>query len=95
MRLRGRFRCGRRLLGGLAAILPIEALHPSGGVHQLLLSRKEGMAVGTNLQADVPFARRTGLEGVPASAGHRHFVVVRMYARLHARSLGPFRRDES
>src|SRR6185369_8054910 len=70
---------GRR---GLPLVLPLEALHTTGRVHELLLPRVEGMTLGADLDPDVRLGR-AGLDDLPAGAGDRRVHIVRMNAHLH------------
>src|SRR5581483_2727919 len=54
-----------RPLGALGALEPaLEALDPSTGVHELLLARVEGMALGADLDVELGLGR-ADLERVP------------------------------
>jgi len=64
-------------------VLAAEALHPSGGVHQLLLTGKERMATGADFYADVSLMGRPGHKRVAACAVHAHFMVRGMDSCLH------------
>jgi hypothetical protein len=63
-------------------VLPAETLNPSGGVHQLLLTRKEGVAGGTDLHLNVP-GGGTGFDNIAASAGNFGEFVLGMDAFFH------------
>src|SRR5688572_32624598 len=65
-------------LGGAA----LEALDAAAGVHELLLARVEGVAVGADLHVQVTLGRAR-LERVPARAGHGCLDVFRMDLGLH------------
>src|SRR6202035_2883349 len=69
----------RSILGVLAA----EALHASGGIHQLLLAGKERMAGGADFNADVAFMSRPGNKGIAARAMHTNFVISGMNGCFH------------
>src|SRR5580692_9925005 len=76
--------CGRRrgwslFLGVLAA----EALHASGGVHQLLLAGEKRMASRADFHADIAPVGGPGSKCVAARAMHTHFVVSRMNSWFH------------
>src|SRR5215217_1218636 len=70
------------LRGVAAGVALAEALDASRAVHQLLLPGEVRVAVGADLDVDVP-AGRAGLPGVAAGAVHRDGLVVRMDIRLH------------
>src|ERR1700694_572895 len=53
----------------LGCVLLAEPLHPSGGVHELLLSREEGMAGGADFDVD-DGRRRARDEAIAARALH-------------------------
>src|SRR2546425_8468299 len=80
--------------GLLAHVLLLEALHTSFGVHDLLRARKEGVAVGTDVQLDVAH-RRAGLELEPARATDRRLPVLRMNPGFHDPRILPQRFMES
>ena len=73
------------LLGGGAGlgVFAAESLHAAGGIHQLLLAGKEGMAGGANFKVDGTLVGGTSGERVPASAVHSHFVVGGMNGCFH------------
>src|SRR4051812_11497780 len=77
-----------RTSGGSPAALALgrpalEALDAPAGVHELLLARVEGMAVGADLDVHVALGR-AGDELVPARAAHRRLDVLRMDFGLHS-----------
>src|ERR1039458_4762959 len=72
----------RRILGVLAA----EALHAAGGIHELLLAGKEGMAGRADFNADVALMGGPGNKRIAARAMHAHFVISGMNGRLHIAS---------
>src|SRR5437870_12543549 len=80
--------------GLLAHVLLLEALHTSFGVHDLLRARKEGVAVGTDVQLDVAH-RRAGLEHEAARATDRRLPVLRMNPGFHDPRILPQRVMES
>src|SRR5438477_2396058 len=69
-----------RALGALESAL--EALDPSAGVHELLLARVEGVALGADLDVQLRLGR-VDLERVPAGARHRREHVIGMDTGLH------------
>src|SRR5207248_8894587 len=69
-----------RALGALESAL--EALDPSAGVHELLLARVEGVALGADLDVQLRLGR-ADLERVPAGARHRRQHVIGMDTGLH------------
>ena len=78
------WRLGR--LDGLRGllVLPLEALHASGCVEQLLFPGEEWMAARANLDShEIRFVGGTRLEGAPAGAVHRNFVIIRMDSGFH------------
>src|SRR6266571_77546 len=76
-------RRGRRFSSRLLAITPIETIHASRRVNQLLLARKKRMASRANLNVQITFARRARLKGLATSAGHRDFLIFRMNSGFH------------
>src|SRR5262245_1969529 len=64
---------------------PLEALDATAGVHQLLLPRVEGVALGADLDVQLRLGR-TCLKLVPARAVHGCENVVGMDVRLHLSS---------
>src|SRR5450759_515722 len=72
----------RVALGVLAA----ETLDAAGGVHELLLAGKEGVAGGANFYADVALVGGTGDECVAAGAMHADLTVVGMDGCFHVSS---------
>ena len=78
----GGFGFSRVALGVLAA----EALHASGGVHELLLAGEEGMAGGADFYADVALVSRACGKRVSAGAMHSDLVVAGMDSCFHVRS---------
>jgi hypothetical protein len=65
------------------AVFAIESFHAPGGIHQLLLPSKKGVALGANLQANLTSLRRTSLEGLATSADNVHFHVFGMNLFFH------------
>ena len=76
-------RRGRRFGSRLLAITPIETIHASRRVNQLLFARKKRMASRTNLNVQIPFARRARLKSLAASASHSDFLIFRMNSGFH------------
>ena len=70
---------GRFFLGVLAA----ETFDATGGVHELLLARKERMAIGADFYVDVALVGRTSAETVAARAHDANLVVSGMNGCLH------------
>src|SRR5271167_2569974 len=64
-------------------VLAAKALHPAGGIHQLLLAGEEGVARRADFYADVALVGRAGHECVAARAMHAHFVVCGMNGCFH------------
>jgi hypothetical protein len=62
----------------------LEPLHASCHIHDLLLPRHEGMALGTDFGLDV-LAGGSRLDHVPANAGNGGFFIFRMNAFFHNR----------
>jgi len=77
-----RFGFGSIALGVLAA----EALYAAGGVHELLLAGKEGMAGGADFYADVALVGGAGGKCVSAGAMHADLAVAGMNGCLHVSS---------
>jgi hypothetical protein len=73
--------CG--LSGVRLRILPAEALHASGGIHQLLLAGKERVAVRADFQVDGALVGGPGGKCVSACAVHAHFFIFGMDRCLH------------
>src|SRR5262249_8183665 len=62
----------------------LEPLDPSGAVNQLLFSREEGMAVGTDFQMqNIALESRSCLESVATRADYGNIAVLRLNARFH------------
>jgi hypothetical protein len=73
-------------LGGFGSlgIFALEALDAARGIHEFLLAREEGMAVGANLHAQhLAFDGGTGLKRITTGTVHGDFVVVGMNAGFH------------
>ena len=77
--LRWRGFCFRSLL----AVTPVEAIHATGSIDQLLLAGKERMAGRANLDVQIALTRRTGLESLATGAGDSYLVIFRVNSRLH------------
>src|SRR4030081_3381515 len=60
------------------SVLAAEALDAGGGVPELLLASKEGVAGGADFHADVALVGRAGNKRVPAGAMYTNFVVAGM-----------------
>src|SRR5438105_10419960 len=75
--------CGHRLSSRLLAIAPVETVHASRGVNQLLLAGKKRMASRTNLNVQITFACRARLKTLATSASHGHFLIFRMNSGFH------------
>jgi len=73
----------RSLSRRLLAITPIESIHASGRINQLLLAGKERMAGGTDFHMQLAFTRRSRLESLAARAGHGYFAILRMNSGFH------------
>jgi len=50
-------------------VFPAEALNAAGGIHQLLLAGKEGVAGRANFNFDI-LGGRTGFDYIPAGAAY-------------------------
>jgi hypothetical protein len=78
--------CGLRCLSlariGLR-VLPAEALHSSGGVHQLLLAGKKRVAIRADFQVNGALVGGPGGKCVSACAVHAHFFILGMDRCLH------------
>ena len=74
--------CGLLLLGHFF-VFAAEPLHAPGGIYQLLLARKERMAIGADFQADIAFVGGPGGELVAARAVHARIVICGMNCWLH------------
>ena len=71
---------GRNIFAG--SILALEAFHTASRVDQFLLSRKERMTLGTDLQTDVSFGRLS-FERFSTGARDVYFCILRMNIRFH------------
>jgi len=67
-------------------VLSAETLDAAGGVHELLLAGKEGMAGGADFYADVALVGGAGDECVPTGAMHADLVVAGMDGCFHVNS---------
>ena len=67
-------------------VLAAETLDTTGGVHELLLAGKEGMAGGADFYADVALVGGAGGEGVTAGAMHADLAVAGMDGCFHVSS---------
>lgn len=79
-------RCCRGV--GLLCISPIEPLHTSRRVHQLLFSCKKRMTVRTNFDMDVAM-RRPSFKCISADTGDDRLLILRMYSFFHQILLVP------
>jgi vancomycin permeability regulator SanA len=78
---------GRFGFGGVAfRVFAAEAFYAAGGVHELLLAGKEGMAGGADFNADIALMRRARYKCVPAGAMNADLAVVRMDSCFHVNS---------
>ena len=59
-----------------------EHIHAAAGIHQLLLARKERVALGTYFDFDILLGR-PGVNHVATGAGDGGLLVVGMYILLH------------
>ena len=64
------------------AITLLEAIDTAAGIYQLLLAGEEGMALGTNFNAQILLGG-TGLEDIAANTGYGSLLVLRMNALFH------------
>jgi len=62
---------------------PLEPVHPAAGVQNLLLAGVERMALGTDLDQNVPAQRGLCLDHVAATASRLDRGVLWMNVRLH------------
>jgi len=67
-------------------VLAAEAFYAAGGVHELLLAGKEGVAGGADFNADIALMRRARYKCVPAGAMDPDLAVVRMDSCFHVGS---------
>jgi len=72
----------KRISLGFLAVLALEFLDPARGIDQLLLARKEGMAVAANFDLDF-FAGRARLVSISACAAYLRDLILRMNSGLH------------
>jgi hypothetical protein len=75
------------LIFWLAAVLAVEALHSTRGVHYLLFSREEGVARGADIEFGGPLFRGFGLDHVSARALKPCWPVFGMYFFFHFTTL--------
>jgi ubiquinone/menaquinone biosynthesis C-methylase UbiE len=75
--------CGLLLLRRRFSVFAAEPLDAAGGIDQLLLAGKEGVAVRADFYVDVAPVRGTGSKCVAARAMHAHLMVCRMNRCLH------------
>src|SRR2546429_5989710 len=62
---------------------PIKTTPAPRRVNQFLIARKKRMASRTNLNVQIPFARRARLKSLAASASHSDFLIFRMNSGFH------------
>ena len=68
----------------LAIVLFIESLNASASINELLLTRKEGMALGADFNLHLRYVLSGAREeAVTASAGDGDFMVIRMNTFFH------------
>ena len=72
--------------GVALGVLSAETLDAAGGVHELLLAGKEGMAGGADFYADVALVGGPGSKGVTAGAMDPDLVVAGMDGCFHVNS---------
>jgi hypothetical protein len=76
--------CGSCAFGsGFLAIALVEAIDASRRVDQLLFTGKERVASRANLDVQIVFLGRAGLEGFAASAGNCYFDVFWVNSWFH------------
>ena len=68
------------------SVLAAETLDAAGGVHELLLAGKEGVAGGADFHSDVAFVGGAGDKCVTAGAVHADFAVAGMDGCFHVSS---------
>src|SRR5215813_2484568 len=66
----------------LPLVLPLEALNATGSIQELLLARKERMALGAHLHPDLGLGR-SGMNDLSAGTRDRRIDVFGMNASLH------------
>lgn len=73
-----------RLFANLLAKIepPVEAIHAAAGVHQLLLARKERMALGADFHPDLRLGG-TGLDDIAAGAANHRRSILGMDSVFH------------
>lgn len=76
-------RGGFGFAGVAFGVLAAEALHSAGGIHELLLAGKEGVAGGADFYADIALVGGAGDKCVPAGAVDSYFTVVWMDRCFH------------
>jgi len=77
---------GFGLPGVAFGVLAAETLDAAGGVHELLLAGKEGMAGGADFYADIALVGGAGGERVTAGAMHADLAVAGMDGCFHVSS---------
>ena len=68
--------------------LLLKAVNTAAGINQLLLARKEGMALGANFNTDILFGG-AGLNHFAARTTNRRLCIFRMDALFHCTHLFP------
>ena len=61
----------------------VEAIDASGGIHELLFTRKERVTLGTNFDMKFFAHRGAGLKRMTASAADVDLLIIRMYFLFH------------
>src|SRR5438270_682594 len=64
-------------------VLAAEALDAAGGVHELLFTGEERVAIRANFYADVALVGRPGHKGVSTGTVHTHFAISGMNGCFH------------
>jgi hypothetical protein len=64
-------------------VFPAEAFYTAGGIDQLLLARKEGMATRADFHMDIAAMGGAGRKAVTARAHDADLIISGMYACLH------------
>ena len=72
-----------RSLCSTAGVTLVKAVNASGGVNELLFTRKERVTLGTNFDMELFTHRRAGLERMTARAGDVDLLIFRMYFLFH------------
>ncbi len=87
----------KRASGGLARVLLAEFVHSTARIHDLLLARKEWVAVRADFDLQVVSESGTGHKRVPAAAGHGRIFVLGVNRGFHGvgRQSAPLKRARS